>query len=48
MTYRKVIGYGLIAGMRVSEMQDMTPGEVLDYFIFRRSYDDARLGIRRE
>ena len=48
MTYRKVIGYGLIAGLAYPDMQDMTPGEVIDYFIFRRSYDDARLGIRRE
>jgi len=43
-----VIGYGLIAGLRHSEMQEMPPGEILDYFVYRRDYDDAQHGIRRE
>ena len=43
-----MIGYGLIAGLRYSEMQDMMPGEILDYFIYKRDYDDIRFGIRRE
>ena len=48
MTYRKVISYGLIAGLRYTEMQGMMPGEILDYFIYRRNYDDTQHRIVRE
>jgi hypothetical protein len=43
-----VIGYGLVAGLTFTEMQDMMPGEILDYFIYRRNYDDVRFGTERE
>ena len=26
----------------------MTPGEILDLFLYRQEYDDAQHGIRRE
>lgn len=45
MTYRRVISYGLIAGLRYPDMQDMYPGEILDYFVYYRDYDDQRMGI---
>jgi hypothetical protein len=41
-------GYGLIAGIRYAEMDDMSPGEILDYFIMRRRYDDQQHHIQRE
>ena len=47
MTYRKLVSYGLIAGLTYTEMQDMQPGFVLDCFIRRRDYDDAMHGIKR-
>jgi hypothetical protein len=48
MTYRKVVGYGLIAGLRYDEIRELLPGEVLDYFIYRREYDDNQHHIMRE
>ena len=48
MTYRRVISYGLIAGLSYGEMQEMAPGEVLDCFIYRRTYDDEQHRIVRE
>lgn len=43
-----MISYGLIGGLAYRDMQDMTPGEVVDCFLFRREYDDARFGVKRE
>ena len=40
--------WGLIAGLRTDEMRNMAPGLILDLFIYRRNYDDAENGIRRE
>lgn len=48
MTYRKVVSYGLIAGLRHDEIRDMLPGEVLDLYIYRRDYDDNQHHIMRE
>ena len=48
MTWRKIISYGLIAGLRVEEMGPLPPGMILDLFIYRRDYDDAEHGITRE
>lgn len=48
MTYRKVVSYGLIAGLRYEEIRDKLPGEVLDLFIYRQKYDDAQHHIIRE
>ena len=42
------MSYGLIAGLRVDEMMDMRPGDILDLFIYRRDYDDQEHHIRRE
>ena len=47
MTFRKIISYGLIAGLTYTEMQDMLPGFVLDCFVFRQNYDEAMHGIKR-
>lgn len=43
-----MLSYGLIAGLSYETMMDMTPGEILDLFIYRRKYDDALMGIQRE
>lgn len=43
-----IVSYGLIAGLRYDEMQNMRPGMVLDLFIYRRNYDDQMHGIRRD
>lgn len=42
------MGYGLIAGIGVSEMMRLCPGLILDMFVFRRSYDDEQHMITRE
>ena len=42
------MSYGLIAGISYHDMEDMSPGEILDFFIFRRQYDDAQHHIQRE
>lgn len=42
MTYRHVISCGLIAGLDRNEMDRMRPGEILDLYVYRRKYDQAR------
>ena len=46
--YRTVAAWGLIAGVGIREQDDMTPGELCDLFVLRRSYDDEQHGITRE
>ena len=41
------MSYGLIAGIRYHDMDDMSPGEILDCFMWRRQYDDQQHGIQR-
>ena len=48
MTWRKVISYGLIAGLQVQDMWDMAPGLILDLYVYRRNYDDMENGIQRK
>lgn len=40
MTYRRVVSYGLIAGLRRDEIDHMRPGEILDLFYYRSVYDN--------
>ena len=47
MTYRRIVSWGLIAGLTYTEMQEMQPGLILDEFILRRNYDDIMHGIKR-
>ena len=47
MTYRRIVSWGLIAGLSYTEMQGMQPGMILDEFILRRNYDDQMHGIKR-
>lgn len=47
MTFRRIISWGLIAGLTYTEMRDMQPGLILDCFILRRNYDDQMHGIQR-
>ena len=47
MTYRRIVSWGLIAGLTYTEMQGMQPGMILDEFILRRNYDDQMHGIKR-
>ena len=42
-----VVSWGLIAGLRLDEVNRMRPGEVLDLYIYRRNYDDNQNGIMR-
>lgn len=48
MTYRRMVSYGLIAGLRHDEIRELLPGEILDLFIYRRKYDDNQHHIIRE
>ena len=34
-----VVSWGLIAGLRLEEINKMRPGAVLDLFLYRRNYD---------
>jgi len=34
-----VVSCGLIAGLRLDEINRMKPGAVMDLFIYRRNYD---------
>ena len=47
LTYRRIVSFGLIAGLTYTEMQDMAPGFVLDCYVLRRNYDEAMHGIKR-
>ena len=47
MTYRKIVSWGLIAGLTYTELQDMAPGFVIDAYILRRNYDGQMHGVRR-
>lgn len=38
---------GLIAGLRLEEINRMRPGAVIDLFVYRRNYDDTQHGIIR-
>lgn len=48
MTARKLIGYGLIAGLTYNEIMRCPPGVVLDWYIMRMRYDDQQHGIKRK
>lgn len=39
MTYRRVVSFGLIAGLRIREINRMKPGEVMDLYRYRADYD---------
>ena len=41
MTYRRLVSYGLIAGLRRDEIDRMRPGEILDLFYYRSKYDQS-------
>lgn len=41
MTYRRLVSYGLIAGLRRDEIDRMRPGEILDLFYYRSRYDQS-------
>ena len=43
-----MIHWGLVAGLTYTEMQDLTPGMIVDMYVWRRAYDDEQHGIRRE
>jgi hypothetical protein len=38
-----LVSDGLIAGLRVDEINRMRPGEVLDLFYYRQLYDAGRM-----
>lgn len=48
MTVRRIISYGLIAGLRIDEMMPLSPGMVCDLYIYRLQYDDVEHGIKRK
>ena len=41
------MGYGLIAGLTLTETLRSAPGFVMDLFIQKRNYDDEQHGIKR-
>ena len=43
-----MIHWGLVAGLTYSEMCEMSPGMIVDMYIWRRAYDAQQHGIRRE
>ena len=43
-----VVSWGLIAGLRLEEINKMRPGAVMDLFIYRRQYDEVMHWITRE
>lgn len=47
MTVRTLRSYGLTAGLRYDDMDNLSPGEILDLFIMRRKYDDNQHRIQR-
>ena len=42
MTYRRVVSYGLIAGLRREDIDRMRPGEIMDLYYYRSVYDNGR------
>jgi len=42
MTYRRVVSYGLIAGLRREDIDGMRPGEILDLYYYRTMYDNGK------
>lgn len=47
MSYRMIVSFGLIAGLKLPEMGKLTPGFVCDLYIYRQRYDDQEHGIKR-
>lgn len=47
MTWRYLCFMALCAGLSLSDMGQLTPGEVTDLFLLRRRYDDQQHNIRR-
>jgi hypothetical protein len=43
-----VVSLGLIAGLSVSEINRMPPGQVMDLYLYRRNYDDVQHHIMRQ
>lgn len=39
MTSREIYSKGLIAGLRMREMRHMSPGFILDMFVWKAKYD---------
>ena len=48
MTARKLIGYGLIAGLTIREIMRTPPGVVLDWYFMRVRFEDQQHGIKRK
>ena len=39
---------GLVAGLTFTEMGAMSPGMIIDCYVWRRAYDDEQHQIKRE
>ena len=48
MTPLRFLSCALRAGLSRAEALIMTPGEILDLFLYAQEYDDQQHGIRRE
>ena len=46
MTYRRVVSFGLIAGLRTEEINRMKPGEIMDLYRLRADYDAEMMRAR--
>ena len=47
MTYRRIVSFGLIAGMRIEEIHKRKPGEVMDLYRYRLEYERENNGLKR-
>ena len=43
-----MIHWGLVAGLTYTEMKELGPGAIVDWYVWRRAYDDEQHGIKRE
>lgn len=48
MTYRQVVSYGMIAGLRLDEIMRTPPGMIIDLYLYRRGYDDEQHMLTRK
>ena len=48
MTYRRLLSWGLRAGLRMAEMGALAPGMICDLYIYRQRYDDEQHGVKRQ
>lgn len=46
--YRRIAGYGLIAGVSIADQRTCQPGMLVDWYLQRQKYDDEQHQLRRK